>query len=78
MRQYKKLDPRSFQLNLSLTAADLEDIKRRAEALGMRPVHFARLAALSDGISGLKFAEFPAPENQALRKKFTSSFRASG
>jgi hypothetical protein len=65
MRQYKKLDPRNFQLNLSLTAAELEDIKNRADALGMRPVHFARLAALNDTSGGIAKS---APENQALRK----------
>jgi hypothetical protein len=65
MRQYKKLDPRNFQLNLSLTAAELEDIKKRADDLGLRPVHFARLAALSGSPGEILKS---APENQALRK----------
>jgi Mobilization protein NikA len=47
MKTYKKPDARCHQLNLSLTAVELEDIKRRAEALGMRPVHFARVAMLN-------------------------------
>jgi hypothetical protein len=65
MRQYKKSAPRNCQLNLSLTAAELEDIKRRAETLGLRPVHFARLAALSRNPAT---APESAPETQALRK----------
>jgi hypothetical protein len=65
MRQYKNHDPRRFQLNLSLTAAELEDIKQRAEALGLRPVHFARLAALR---SNPENTVKSAPENQVLRK----------
>lgn len=39
-------EPRSCQLNLSLTARELESIKKRAAALGMRPVHFGRALLL--------------------------------
>ena len=39
-------EPRCHQLNLSLTARELESIKRRAAALGMRPVHFGRAMLL--------------------------------
>src|SRR5580704_10920583 len=39
-------EPRCYQLNLSLTARELESIKRRAAALGMRPVHFGRAMLL--------------------------------
>jgi len=35
-------EPRDRQLNLSLTTRELESIKRRAQALGMRPIYFAR------------------------------------
>jgi len=41
-------EPRSAQLNISLTRAELEKIKKRAEAIGMRPVHFGRLLLLQD------------------------------
>ena len=41
-------EPRSEQLNLSLTASELAGIKRRAEAVGMRPVHFSRSLILGD------------------------------
>jgi hypothetical protein len=39
-------EPRSRQLNLSLTDGELETIRRRAQALGMRPVHFGRAVLL--------------------------------
>ena len=39
-------EPRTCQLNLSLTAGELENIKRRAYAIGMRPVHFGRAVLL--------------------------------
>ncbi len=39
-------EPRYHQLNLSLTASELEGIRRRAEAVGMRPVHFGRALLL--------------------------------
>src|SRR5258707_432539 len=41
-----KSEPRCAQLNLSLTASELANIKRRAEAVGMRPVHFGRALLL--------------------------------
>jgi hypothetical protein len=39
-------EPRCHQLNLSLTARELESIQKRAAALGMRPVHFGRAMLL--------------------------------
>jgi hypothetical protein len=39
-------EPRDRQLNLSLTATEYESVVRRAEALGMRPVHFGRTVLL--------------------------------
>jgi len=42
MSRTKKSEPRSRQFNLSLTSRELEDIRRRAAAVGMRPVHFGR------------------------------------
>ena len=46
MGRPKKSEPRLHQLNLSLTASELEIIEKRAHALGMRPVHFGRAAIL--------------------------------
>lgn len=43
-----KSEPRSYQLNLSLTASELERIRKRAEAVGMRPVHFGRAMVLDE------------------------------
>jgi len=40
------VDPRTEQLNLSFTTQELEAIKQRARALGMRPAHFGRSALL--------------------------------
>ena len=39
-------EPRCHQLNLSLTATELESIRKRAQAIGMRPVHFGRAVLL--------------------------------
>jgi hypothetical protein len=44
-----KLQPRSRQLNLSLTAEELERVRFRAAAVGMRPVHFGRAQVLDEG-----------------------------
>jgi Bacterial mobilisation protein (MobC) len=41
-RPKKTTEPRDKQLNLSLTAAEYESLIRRAQAVGMRPVHFGR------------------------------------
>jgi hypothetical protein len=46
MSRPRKSEPRDRQFNLSLTAAELENITRRAEAVGMRPVHFGRAVLL--------------------------------
>jgi hypothetical protein len=51
-------EPRTHQINLSLTASELASIKRRAQALGLRPVHFSRQLLL--GSSGK-----PAPKHEA-------------
>jgi mobilization protein NikA len=37
-----KSEPRSQQFNLSLSISEIESIRRRAAALGMRPAHFGR------------------------------------
>ena len=37
-----KSEPRDRQLNFSLTARELESLRQRAEAVGMRPIHFGR------------------------------------
>jgi hypothetical protein len=65
MRNYKKTDPRRYQLNLSLTEYELKDINKRAEALGMRPVHFARIALLN-GTSATTRRSTPA--DQTMRQ----------
>ena len=48
MGRITKREPRSHQLNLSLTASELERIRLRAEAVGMRPVHFGRALILDE------------------------------
>jgi hypothetical protein len=49
MSRPRKSEPRSEQLNVSLTQSELASIKRRAEAVGMRPVHFGRALMLGQG-----------------------------
>jgi hypothetical protein len=49
MGRPNKSEPRSEQLNLSLTATELESVRRRAQAVGMRPVHFGRALLLDQG-----------------------------
>ncbi|WP_441234508.1 plasmid mobilization protein [Bradyrhizobium sp. 930_D9_N1_4] len=46
MGKPKSKEPRNQQFNLSLTLRELTEIKRRAHALGLRPVHFGRNALL--------------------------------
>jgi hypothetical protein len=46
MPRPKISEPRNRQFNLSLTGSELEDIRRRAFAVGMRPVHFGRALLL--------------------------------
>ena len=46
MSRPRRSDPRTKQLNLSLTPAELASIEARAAALGMRPVHFSRAVLL--------------------------------
>jgi len=47
MARPKISEPRTRQLNLSLTASELETVRKRADALGMRPVHFGRAVLLN-------------------------------
>lgn len=47
MARPKKSDPRDKQLNLSLTASEYESVVQRAQALGMRPVHYGRAMVLT-------------------------------
>jgi len=51
MGRPRKAELRDRQLNLNLTQTEFESIKRRAEAVGMRPVHFARGLLLDTGRS---------------------------
>jgi hypothetical protein len=46
-----KAQPRSKQLNLSLTVSEFERVKERAESVGMRPVHFGRALVLDERIT---------------------------
>jgi hypothetical protein len=46
MGRPRNLEPRDQQFNLSLTARELESITERAQAVGMRPVHFGRALLL--------------------------------
>jgi hypothetical protein len=46
MGRPKKTEPRDRQFNLSLTAAEYESLVQRAQAVGMRPVHFGRTLML--------------------------------
>lgn len=64
MTRRENFEPRCRQLNLSLTEREFEDIKRRAEALGMRPVHFGRAAVLKGAVAVATPAE---PIDQASR-----------
>jgi len=52
MGRPKKFEPRCKQLNLSLTTSELESIRRRAQAVGMRPVHFSRALLLNQEQKG--------------------------
>jgi hypothetical protein len=57
-------NPRDCQLNLSLTVEELESIRCRAEAVGMRPVHFGRALILDPD---RKVAVAPPRENNLDR-----------
>jgi hypothetical protein len=46
MGRPKKSEPRDRQLNFSLTENEPRSIERRAQAVGMRPVHFGRALLL--------------------------------
>jgi hypothetical protein len=54
MGRPKVPNPRDQQFKLYFTAGELAIIKRRAEALGMRPVHFGRAVLLADGYAGVQ------------------------
>lgn len=46
MKRAPTKEARDRQLNLSLTATELESIRRRAEAVGLRTAHFGRALLL--------------------------------
>jgi hypothetical protein len=52
-------EPRCQQLNLSLTKSELDSIRRRAQAVGMRPVHFGRALVLDQSVGVKKKSELP-------------------
>ena len=47
MGRPKTNEPRTHQLNLSFTANEIESIRNRALALGLRPAHFGRILLLN-------------------------------
>lgn len=61
MTRTRKPGSRCHQLNLSLTADELTNIRRRAEALGMRPVHFGRAVLLNGAVTVATEAEPVSP-----------------
>lgn len=62
MGRPRKSEPRDRQLNLSLTASELQGIERRALVVGMRPVHFGR-ALLLDPLRGAAIAKVTPADN---------------
>jgi hypothetical protein len=64
MGRPKKSEPRYQQLNLSLTESELESIRKRAQAVGMRPVHFGRALLLDQN---RKLAVKSQPSSNAER-----------
>lgn len=49
MGRPKKMEPRDRQFNVSLTATEYESLVKRAQNVGMQPIHFGRnLLADSD------------------------------
>ncbi len=48
MSRPTKMEPRTRQLNLSLSNSEFESIRARAEQVGMRPVHFSRAILLDE------------------------------
>jgi len=72
MPRNRKPGSRCHQLNLSLTESELADIKRRAEALGMRPVHFGRALLVNGAVTVASEGEAVTP---ALRLIHTQLVR---
>jgi len=59
-----KTEPRTKQLNLSLTTSEFERVKERAESVGMRPVHFGRALVLNENS---KRSQTTPPDNSVGR-----------
>jgi Mobilization protein NikA len=57
MGRPRKLEPRDRQLNVGLTATEYESLVERAQALGMRPVHYGRALLLDQNLKVPKNAE---------------------
>ena len=66
MGRPRKSEPRSEQFNLSLTASELASIKRRAQAVGMRPVHFGRALLLEEGRKSVPKGEPASNANRLI------------
>ena len=66
MGRPRKSEPRDRQFNLCLTASELESLKRRAQDVGMRPVHFGRALLLDPRLpNGTLAAKSETPNNLA-------------
>lgn len=57
MARPRKSEPRDRQFNISLTASELDSIRKRAAALGMLPVHFGRAVLLARKIESASKSE---------------------
>ncbi len=60
------MDPRDRQLNIGLTRAEFEIVRRRSEAAGLRPVDYGRAALVGGSAAAPTGAAAPRPAEQAL------------
>jgi hypothetical protein len=75
MGRPKKSEPRDWQLNVSLTAQEYESIVRRAQNVGMRPVHFGRDLLLDQN---RKLSVSPQSSDNNLQKMIYSQLARMG
>ena len=66
MARPRKSETRDRQLNLSLTATEYENIVKRANALGMRPVHFGRTVLLGTDRVSERARETTNPDTRLI------------
>jgi hypothetical protein len=72
MGRPRKSEPRDRQLNLSLTESELTGLVQRAEAVGMRPVHFGRALLLDQSRKAGRQAE---PDSNIARLVYSQLVR---